>query len=460
MVSRNYVKDMDFFRPRTDFDYPYPMAFGLYEYTVAAVGKIFGFTDLTGRLTSAVIFLIGFIYFYKFVLRFTDYSTALIASAFYGFLPVSVFYSRAFQTDSSMVSFTIIFLYYFTLWVDNGNIINFILSVLFANLSFLFKIPSLFILIPATLYLYTCQKFNILKNPYWYTLIILSVSFPLFYQLRVPVVTDGKIVSAFFEQDKWANMQTLLSLKFWYEKFFANQFEFQYMHTGYIFLVLGLYQNLKKENFRLFYFWLLGVFLFFITAAKGMFHEYYHLPLVPVACIFIGSFLSNFFKNYDRKYIKLIKDKLKFGLICFMIFYCFTFSMIRLNQRLQTEKNIQYLEVANIVKNSTLPDEKIISISLSEPEILYYSERRGIHFSINKQRDELLAAIDKAINLLKENYTTIAIADFYVRRELPAIFAKWKANSIILESEKGLVIRLNTKRVQITEPLCNKGTVE
>ena len=45
MVSRNYVKDMDFFRPRTDFDYPYPMAFGLYEYTVAAVGKIFGFTD-------------------------------------------------------------------------------------------------------------------------------------------------------------------------------------------------------------------------------------------------------------------------------------------------------------------------------------------------------------------------------------------------------------------------------
>ncbi|MEW6040164.1 MAG: glycosyltransferase family 39 protein, partial [Elusimicrobiota bacterium] len=443
MVARNYLSDMNFFKPVTDFDPPHSLFSGLYEYLVAALAKLFGFSDLLGRLTSLGLFLIGFVYYYKLVLRFTSQYVALIACAFYSFLPVSVFYSRAFQTDSGMVSLTVIFLYYFILWTDGKKTIHFLMSVLFANLAFLFKILSLFILIPAVGYFVMRHKTDFFKKPLLYFFLFLSMAFPLFYNWWAPIAANGQIESAFFNQDKWANVQTLKSFKYWYETFFANQFEFQYMHTGYVFLIIGLYKNIKNVSFRLFYLWAIGVCLFFIAAAKGVFHEYYLLPLIPAACVFIGGFLAEFFTDYYEKQFRGRKDKIKFGLVCFMIFYCFAFSLVRLNQRLQLE-GLHYLKIADAIKQNTEPSERITVISHSEPEVIYYSERRGTHIHIKKQ-EELPGAIERSQNIQKNGNSILAITDFCFEKELPGILSKFKKSSIIFEGKEGVVIKTPVK---------------
>lgn len=301
MVARNYLKDMNLFKPQTDFQSPYPFVFGLYEYSVACLAKIFGYSDVLGRLTSLSFFILGFIYFYKLVKKYLGERASLFALTFYTFLPTSVFYSRSFQVDGPMTSLSIVFIFYFGLWVEQRKRIHFLLSVIVANVLFMFKISSLYMIIAAILYLYSFEGIKFIKNPKLYIFLILSMAFPIFFNQYVPVMeaNKGKIFSPL---GGWIlHKDTLLSFDFWYKTFFANLFEYQYMHTGYIFFVIGLFQHIKDARYRLFHVWLISIIAFFIVAAYGMHHEYYLVVLIPVACVFIGSFLSDFFQRYRER---------------------------------------------------------------------------------------------------------------------------------------------------------------
>lgn len=433
MVARNYVETPNFFKPQTDFEYRYPGAFGLYEYVVGILGKIFGYSDILGRLVSLVIFLIGFVYFYRLVYRFWGHSIALWASAFYSFFPVSVFYSRSFQTDSGMVSLGIIFLYYFTLWVNRKKIKYLIISAFLANLTFLFKLPSVYLLIAATGYWFIKERWQFVKDRRWYIFVVFSLILPLFYQLYVPIATNGRIYSAIFEQDKFGSIPVYLSFEFWFKTFlpWGNLFEYHYMHAGYILLLLGIFKKVQKIEQWFFYVWMFSVFMFFIVAAKGMHHEYYSLPLMPVACVFIGRFLGDFYAGISKRWSVGRIEKFKIGLVSFMVLYSFVFSMIRLHDRLKI--NPRYLEIAEVVNKNTKPQNLVVVLDKSEPEILYYSHRKGMHIRSTGDLEKYLLGKDN-------KYSAFAVTDFIVDQIDKSLYGKLKSKyEIIVENQSGIV---------------------
>lgn len=429
IVARNYVSNFNLFRPAHDLEIRYPMATGLFEYIVGTLGRFFGFSDLLGRLTSLFISLIGFVFLYMLVRRFWGDAAALWTCFFYAFLPVSVFYSRSFQGDGSMTAMTIVFIYFFTLWIDTGRWAYFVLSIVSANLAFLFKIPSLFILMPAAGYLFLKERFRMLLNWRMYLFLALSTAFPLYFHWRVPIETNGMIYSAIANQDKWGGPSILTTFEFWWRTFYINLSEYHYTHTGYIFFLLGLFKKPKEARQWVFYFWLVSVALFFVVAAKGVHHEYYPLPLMPVACTFIGRFLAGFFVN--KKYRN---KKFVFGFVCFMVFYSFVFSMIRLNDRYKIQE--RYLSLAEIVKNNSTRDESILVMSNSEPEIFYYAHRRGIHV---RDYGNLKANID---NARSGRFSLLAVIDFNIKTGAPSLYKSLKnEHNIIYESTVGMVIK-------------------
>ncbi|HBU68836.1 MAG TPA: hypothetical protein DEE98_00455 [Elusimicrobia bacterium] len=437
MVARNYAANMNFFQPTVDFDYRYPMAYGLFEYVVGLLSKVFGFSDLLGRSVSLFTFVFGFIYFYKLVLRYFNESVALWSSFFYAILPVSVFYTRAFQPDGNMVSASIVFLYYFTLWADEGRRSHFLLSVLLANLAFLFKIPSLFMLFPAFGYLIIKNGARALYDWRWYLFFALSVSFPLFFHWYVPIATGGSIQSALFEQDKWGGGPVWLGYEFWWKTFFMNLSEYHFMHAGYVLFIFGLFKKAVRKEQWLFHLWLLGVALFFVAVAKGMHHEYYNLPILPVGSFFMGWFVSEHFGRLRTAGVKSFWQSASGYLVGFMVFYTVVFSMIRLNDRYKI--NADYLVLADFVKINSQAGDHAVVLSKSEPEVLYYAHRKGVNAHTAEQLERYLSGAGP-------QYTVLAIAGSGFKAEAPELY-KRIANSynIVYDGKSGIVAKITGK---------------
>ncbi|MFA5858588.1 MAG: glycosyltransferase family 39 protein [Elusimicrobiota bacterium] len=443
MVARNYMESLNLFTPSVDFEYPYPNAFGLYEFAVGVIAKITGFSDLLGRMVSLLVFLSGFIFFYKLVKHVWDEDSALWASIFYAILPVSVIYSRAFQTDGSMVSMTIIFLYHFVYWVNNKKSGYYILAVLFAGIAFMLKIPAIFILLPALWY--WCVKdglWVILRDTRLYILLLLSLALPVFYHYYVPIATDGKILNAFTEQDKWGSINTWLNPRFWIKTFspFGNLFEYQYMHAGYILLILGLFKKSERSTQYLAHIWFLSTCILFIAMAEGMHHEYYYLPMMPAACVLIGRFVTGVLAKSEEREWKAGKTAMIWGkgLVWFLVVYTCIFSTVRLYDRLKLS-NYRYLVLARIASDNTVPGDKIVAVTKSEPEILYYSNRKGIHI---RSLTEALWFIQTLKDENKGKYKIVVISDYEVKTQSPELYRYLTSHGIIAESAEGIVAKL------------------
>ncbi|MBN1621549.1 MAG: glycosyltransferase family 39 protein [Endomicrobiales bacterium] len=434
IIARNYTRNLNFFKPEHDLLYEYETAYGLYEYIVGVLGRIFGFSDILGRLVSLFIHLLGFFYLYKLLERIWGMRTALWASAFYSFLPVSVFYSRSFQPDASMASLTIIFMYYFSLWVEEKKWRYFLLSIVCAELAFLTKIPSFFVFIPAALYWFLYDRYKLAVDWRWYAFILITISIPLFYHWYVPVATDGEFFSAISSrQNKYSSFAVLLSPGFWWNRFFIDISEYQFTHAGYIFLILGIFKKVEDKRQWLFYYWLLGFVVFSLVAAVGMTHEYYWIPFIPVGCAFIGRFLGGFYSDYKARWQKSNTGKFLVILVSLMVLYSIVFSLIRIKDRYKVKLN--YLEIAEIIRQNSSRDESILVFDKGETEVIYYANRKGYHVRIIP---ELKAKLEE-----KDKYSLLAVTDFDLKTEYPDFYLELVDKSrVICDGEYGLVVKL------------------
>lgn len=121
-----------------------------------------------------------------------------------------------------------------------------------------------------------------------------------------------------------------------------------------------------------------------------------------------------------------------------MFFYSFVFSIIRLHQRLQLN-NLHYLKIAEAIKKNTLSTEKILTLTRSEPEVIYYSGRRGENVHINS-----IARIREVLSQLNEykDFHVLAITDFNIKEDALDVYAMLKKHKIIYEDDKGIAVRL------------------
>lgn len=441
IVARNYLENMNLFKPKVDMLAPgYPSAFGFYEYYVALLAQVFGFSVALGRFFSLFLFMVGFVYFYRLVNRLWGHRVALWSSFIYALLPVSSYYARSFQPDSGMVSFTIVFLFYFTRWVEENRWSDWGKSVMSGFMMLSLKIVALYMFIPAFAYLFMYRRWKACIDVRFFGMAMLAAALPLYYHHIVPLLSDGFFTNAFTHQDKWANGSILLTFDFWFKLLlpWGNLWEYQYMHAGYILLVLGLFKKVTDRRQWVLYVWMGAVFLFFISAAYGMHHEYYSLPLMPIACLFIGWFLADFYQKHPWS---LKSSRLKNGLVSFMVLYVVVFSFIRLHDRCDMRSSIAYLPMASVIKGHTTRDDIVLFSTKGFEELQFAAHRRGLHIrppfaeqdpvEANNQRLEgWYGAHGGKIKLF-------AIADYDLKQKSPTLYELLKQKyTLIYERNK------------------------
>lgn len=387
-IARNFFKtDLNIFHPAVSYfgkdSTPFLIEFPGYNYSVALVYLVFGVHEVIGRLVSVLAWLISIIFIYKIASYLGSKTSANIACLFYTFSPLSVLISRSFQPDQLMITFSIAGIYYFLKWNKKDNFISLLLSAIFISVSVLLKLPSvIFTFLPIVLFVLINNKNRVKPLLIYFTCVLLPTL--LWYGYAYFQKQSSAITSGGFSLSTWFGFDVFLNPNY-YKNIFSFEYNLVLLPIGICLFVLGVFYKLKRTQ-KFLYFWLGSVIIYFLVFNKhAMTHEYYHLPFLSVAVLFIGIAGEKVWRAVRANIIS------KVVLVSILSLTLFILMMIPALQRAYKpiDRFNYVLDTAAKIKGITKPDDLIIGSMDSGPSLIYYSNRSGWQFAVNRDDSEV-----------------------------------------------------------------------
>jgi len=377
-ISRNYYEN--------GFHFLYPQVnwggnssgvveceFPVYSYAVALLYKFFGEHEYLGRLLSVLASLITISFLYLLVKKQINEKTALWSAFFYAVLPLNVFLGRTFQPEATLLMASVVAIYFFSEWIATGKWHLFIFSAFFLSLACLLKPQTLYLGLPLLFLAWDKYKnHTFLRWQLWlYMLLVVVAIFLWYYHIhKVRIVTFGIWE---YSMDKWGNWDMVLSLYYW-KRIFSVLLERYFAWIGFPIFLFGLFLKRKNPRERLFDFWLIAILVYFIIVARGNYeHDYYQLPIMLPACVFMGKVFSRYFMN----------DKIKDGktallALCLAGILFFSFDTLHKYFKAEDVKSSQMLHLAEVINKKVERNALIVIIADDgDPSLLYLSHHKG-----------------------------------------------------------------------------------
>ena len=359
------------------------MEFPIYSFVVALLYKIFFPSDMWGRLLSVVCSLFTIYGLYLLTKKTLGDSVALWAAGIYAILPLNIFYTRAFMPESAMLMCSAWGIYHFSEWLDTRRMANWFLSLLFISLAALLKIPALYLGLPLFFLGWSVfQKRLFLQWRIWLFVAVVFAAVGLWYYHSYQLYKSTGLTFGiwFFGENKWGMMGPLGTLKWYNDILFKSIAERHLTYAGFIPFVIGLFIRRTSVRERLFDWWLIAlVVYFFIVTTGNQIHEYYQLPFVLPAVVYIA-------KAFD-KYLVLPaigKHWRQRKVLTTVIVLCLCgipiLSFLRVDNFMKGERlDGSLFQLAGSVQSATKRDDLVIAVDNGDPVVLYRVDRKGWH---------------------------------------------------------------------------------
>jgi len=253
---------------------------------VAETYKVFGEHLWVGRIYSSLFWLIGGIFFFLLARELLSLDEALLSLTVYLLLPYGVIASRSFQPDPLMVMLIVIGWWGALRWSKQPNWIWVLVAGLAGGFAIFIKLTAIFFIaggyIGAVLARYSLKEALHMAQVWAMALFtILPGAAYTIYGLFIARYLGSQLNGRFFPE-------------LWVDPFFYLKWESKAAlilgHLGLALALLGLlFLRSRKERFFVVALWVSYV-------AYGMFfghhissHDYYSLPIVPIAAITLGA---------------------------------------------------------------------------------------------------------------------------------------------------------------------------
>ncbi|MGB8310515.1 MAG: glycosyltransferase family 39 protein [Halobacteriota archaeon] len=274
--------------------------FQLVPFLTAVLYQLFGVHDYVARLVAISFSILSIYLIYKLSYKYFTRNVAIFSALFFIISPLNVYTSRSFQPESAMVFFSLGSLYFFDAWIEKERWGAFALASFCTTAAFLVKIPTIFLGVPLLWLVYTKYRWHLFKEWKLYLFAALALIPPIlwYYHAHLLFLHYGNTFGIWTLTDtegwnaKWG------SLEIWFSSAFYNNYLLRLSGIvltpiGFTLFILGVFQKVKSRREYVFHFWLLSILIYFIVLARGNWiHDYYQLPLVPVAAIFMGKALA------------------------------------------------------------------------------------------------------------------------------------------------------------------------
>ena len=411
--------------------------FQIYPFVVALLYKIFGVKELVGRFLSVIFSLVTIYTLYLLVRKHINEKVALWTCMVYSILPLNLYYSRAFMPESGLIMCSVVGIYMFSQWITYERWIYFFVSAFFITMACLIKIPSLYLGLPL-LYL-AWLKFGkkvFAQKPLWFYSMLIFIPVELWYYHAHQIYLEYNLSFGIWDYGvgKWGNWELLFNPEFYNRIFLKSIAERHLTWAGLVVFIIGLFIKRKGEGERLFDFWLISVLIYFAIAAQGnRMHEYYQLPFIAPATVFVGKSFSKYL-SFSRYRESSTPKRLLIAFIILCGISILTLGSVRYYKYMKAEDvNSPKYILSQEVRQKTEEDALIITVDNREPTILYLSHRKGwckssadiddgslikweqegARYLVGIKGDFERLSGKQRLNQLLSNYRTVASTDDY-----------------------------------------------
>jgi len=385
-VARNFIKEgFDFFHPKIDNMTPlakpdlpnskrlFFVEPPIYQTIVAGFYQVLGVQERLARLVSILFSLGAIIFLYLLVKRLINEWVGLLAAFFMGVLPYSIFFSRVILPEPMMLFASLGMLFFFDRWIQRDEV-GFrgikmgILAWFFTAWALVIKTFPLFLLLPMFYLVWRKYHFNFIKEKKLWIFALLVILPLIFWRLWISQFPEGippydwllnqggiRFRPAFF---RWIFAERIgkLILGYW----------------GLPLLVLGLILKPGKKEGWFFHWWLVA-FLLYVTvfAAGNITHDYYQVPLIPIAAIFLAKG-SYWLLTAPRQIFNKAISCLLFT-ICFVFMIGFSWFEVRGFYLIQGGVDL----AGRAVDELTPKDALVLTGDSNDATLLYNTNRYG-----------------------------------------------------------------------------------
>jgi hypothetical protein len=261
----------------------------LLEYLVSLVYRLVGREDLVfSRYLTSAFWLIGGIFFFLTVRKLISNDEAIVATAYFLFVPMGIIISRSFQPDSLMMMLFLISLYLLTLYFDEPSKKHLFVAAILTGITLLLRPLVLFAIFCAFL------AFSIHRNQSWKKIIDLPFIIFSSISLLPSVIYYGYgILFAGFMRWKVSTsfMPYLLVKKDFWLGWFDNVVNV--VEITPLFLAIIGFFLIKNKKVQYLVVGLAIAFLIFSVAFTYHIHThpYYHIQLFPIVGLCVAPFI-------------------------------------------------------------------------------------------------------------------------------------------------------------------------
>jgi 4-amino-4-deoxy-L-arabinose transferase-like glycosyltransferase len=371
-IARNfYTNGFQFTHPQIDWAGDQPgyvgTEFPILPFAAAICYKFLGVHEWIGRIQAVILFVASLPFFFLLMREILGEIAAVWAIVFYGFAPLNVFTSREFMPDVPSLSLGIIGLYFFLRWTDNEEAKYFVAAALAILLSILIKLPNALLGAPLACLAWQKWRWRFLRQPaLWIFAAATLLPSAIWY------FHAHEIACKFYPHHFFGAGGIRIENLSWYGKI-GKQIAISTLTPPMSALaVVGILVAASTMRARIFRWWLAVMILFIIVVGYGSRHQWYQLPLVPIAAAFAGAGCAFVASKISERYAKVT-----LSISIAVVFAVFAFAWVRPLYRSRSSSALRDLGLE--LNRVTPADALIVAADNGDPTVFYYARRKGWH---------------------------------------------------------------------------------
>ncbi len=307
MIAKNFYNNgFKIWLPQIDTQGAEPVflesEFHIYPFIVSVIYLLLGIQDLIGRLVSVFFSSASVFFLYKIASFYFKRPIDDIIVFLYAISPLAIKYGRAFQPDATLVFFLSAGIYFFFSYAKRAKKSHLWIALLFITISGLMKLTSLYILLPLMYLGLKAKRTSFLHLFKMLIFILVVIGVPLCWYVYAHHRGMEAASWGIFKHLNFYETISFWAKPGWYLEISRVLFTQILPLPLSLLLPLGLFQLHRSKIARELFFWLGGVFIFYLVSAWSLFrHEYYHLPSI-IPYLLICGFALDKMKLLSRAY--------------------------------------------------------------------------------------------------------------------------------------------------------------
>jgi 4-amino-4-deoxy-L-arabinose transferase-like glycosyltransferase len=346
--------------------------FPLVPFLAALLYAMFGVQAWVGRAVSVAFFALSVPFFYRLVRLTSDVHTARWAVAIYTLTPLSIFASRAFMPDMASLSLSLVALALFDMWLQGApHAPLFLATTLVISLAILVKPPAVLIGVPLLAMAWGKYGVRAVCRRELVMMAALALGAPLAWYAHAYRVSLIHPPYHFFG----TGVLEIVPVA-WYVEIVRRLAMSSLTPLVAAAMLVGLVVPARPASTWVFHWWLLALLVFVVIAGWGNHqHDWYQLPLVPVAAALAGRACAWGFGRAARR-TGATPARLGAGVLVAGLAAA---AYIAATPH-YAPKRLAWWQAGLALNRLTPPGTLVLIADYGDPTAFYYSQRQGWHF--------------------------------------------------------------------------------